>query len=101
MKSITGYFGYISKKQKVGQFAIKKSIGALPLLKSKLEQKAQKTEIKTGSGLLGHLSMRMFTAIESKMEFADSSFCCLEALWPIAAIFKSVLLGEFGFEGEP
>ena len=38
MKQMTGYFGgYISKKQKVGQYELKKSIGALLLLKQKLE----------------------------------------------------------------
>ena len=34
MKQMTGYFGgHISKRQKIGQFEIKKSISALPLLK--------------------------------------------------------------------
>ena len=38
MKQMTGYFGgYISKRQKMGKFELKKSIGALPLLKEKLQ----------------------------------------------------------------
>ena len=41
MKQMTGYFGgYISKKQKIGQFELKKSIGALPLLQQKLQAKS-------------------------------------------------------------
>ena len=64
---MTGYFGgYISKKQKIGQFELKKSIGALPLLKRKLEEKVEKKEIKTGSGQLAHVTNRMFTTLESK-----------------------------------
>ena len=64
---MTGYFGgYISKKQKIGQYELKKSVAALPLLKSKLEHKMEKGEIKSGSGLLAHVANRMFTALESK-----------------------------------
>ena len=38
MKQMTGYFGgYISKKQRIGKFEIKKSVSALPLLREKIQ----------------------------------------------------------------
>ena len=37
MKQMTGYFGgYISKRQKIGKFEVKKSLAALPLMKQRL-----------------------------------------------------------------
>ena len=63
MKQMTGYFGgYISKKQKCGKFELKRSIGALSLLKQKLE--ARKTL--QASQQLAHLCNRLFTGLESK-----------------------------------
>ena len=63
MKQISGYFGgYISKKQKVGQYELKKSIGALPLLQLKLETR----DLKSPSHQLAHVVNRMFTVLESK-----------------------------------
>ena len=39
MKQMTGYFGgYISKRQKIGQFELRKAISALAPLKHKLQQ---------------------------------------------------------------
>jgi hypothetical protein len=62
MKQMTGYFGgYISKKQKIGQFEIKKSISALPLLKEKLQSRG----LKTASSQLAHVVNRMFSTVES------------------------------------
>ena len=64
MKNMTGYFGgYISKKQKAGQFELKKSYGALPLYHEKL--RSQK-KIKTPSEQLAHITNRTFTVLESK-----------------------------------
>ena len=63
MKAMSGYFGgYISKKQKMGQFELKKSIGALPLLKEKLQSK----NLQSGSAQLAHVTNRLFTTLESK-----------------------------------
>ena len=60
---MTGYFGgYISKKQKIGQFEIKKSVSTLPLLKDKLEDR----NLKSASAQLPHVVNRMFTTLESK-----------------------------------
>ena len=64
MQSVTrGYFGgYISKKQKIGQFEIKKSIATLPLLEEKLEWRS----LKSASAHLAYVVNRMFTTLESK-----------------------------------
>ena len=63
MRQMTGYFGgYISKRQKIGQFEIKKSVGTLPLLQEKLEAR----ELKTASSQLAHVVNRMFTTLEGK-----------------------------------
>ena len=63
MKQMTGYFGgYISKKQKIGQFEIKKSVSTLPLLQQKLEDR----QLKTASAQLAHIVNRMFTTLEGK-----------------------------------
>ena len=63
MKAMTGYFGgYISKKQKVGRFELKKSISALPLLQEKIQQKAYKS----ASSQLAHVCNRFFSVLESK-----------------------------------
>ena len=63
MQVMSGYFGgYISKRQKLGKFELRKSIGALPLLRQKLEHR----QLKTGSGQLAHVCTRMFTALEGK-----------------------------------
>jgi len=64
MKQMTGYFGgYISKKQKIGQFEIKKSISALPLLKEKLQSRG----LKSASSQLAHVVNRMFSTVESRL----------------------------------
>ena len=58
---MAGYFGgYISKKQKVGQFEIKKSVATLPMLGDKLRTK------KNASAQLAHVANRMFTTLEPK-----------------------------------
>ena len=63
MKTISGYFGgYISKRQKVGNFEIRASVKALPLLFEKLRRK----EFKSSSVHLAHMTNRMFTTLESK-----------------------------------
>ena len=63
MKQISGYFGgYISKKQKVVQYELKKSIGALPLLMEKLETR----DLKSASHVLSHVVNRMFTVYIAK-----------------------------------
>ena len=62
MKQMTGYFGgYIGKKQKIGQFEIKKSVSTLPLLQEKLE-----TRQLSASSQLAHVVNRMFTTLEGK-----------------------------------
>ena len=63
MKQMTGYFGgYISKKQKVGKFELKKSISTLPLLQQKVEGRG----VKSASTQLAHVVNRMFTTLEGK-----------------------------------
>ena len=63
MKQMTGYFGgYISKRQKMGKFEMKKSIAALPLMKEKLQQR----QLKTASSQLAHGINRMFSILEGK-----------------------------------
>ena len=63
MKQMTGYFGgYISKKQKIGQFEIKKSVSTLPLMREKLENR----NLKSASAQLAHVVNRMFTTLEGK-----------------------------------
>ena len=63
MKQMTGYFGgYISKRQKMGKFEVKKSVAALPLMKAKLEQR----NLKTASSQLAHVTNRMFSVAEGK-----------------------------------
>ena len=62
MKQMVGYFGgYISKRQKVGQYELKKSIGSLPLLKQKLAKRGD-----SASRQLAAVCNRMFTTLESK-----------------------------------
>ena len=63
MKALTGYFGgYISKRQKMGRFELKKSISALALLQEKLKTR----NLQSGSSQLAHVCNRMFTTLESK-----------------------------------
>ena len=63
MKQMSGYFGgYISKKQKLGQYECKKSISALPLLKAKFLDR----KVTHASHQLSHVVNRMFTKLESK-----------------------------------
>ena len=63
MKQVSGYFGgYISKKQKLGQYECKKSISALPLLRAKLVDR----KVTHASHQLSHVVNRMFTTLESK-----------------------------------
>jgi len=63
MKQMAGYFGgYISKQQKIGQYELKKSIGALPLLEGKLLTR----RLRAASHQLAHVVNRMFTTLESK-----------------------------------
>ena len=63
MKQMNGYFGgYISKKQKIGQFELKKSVSTLPLLQEKLEARG----LQSASAQLAHVVNRMFTTLESK-----------------------------------
>ena len=60
---MNGYFGgYICKKQKMGQFEIKRSVSTLPLLQEKLEARG----LKSASAQLAHVVNRMFTTLESK-----------------------------------
>ena len=60
---MSGYFsGYIGKKQKVGQFELKQSVAALPLLRAKLDQRKNLS----ASNQLAHVVNRLFTALESK-----------------------------------
>ena len=62
MKQMTGYFGgYICKKQKVGQFELKRSIDALPLLKEKLASRTL-----NAGHQLAHVCNRFFSVLESK-----------------------------------
>ena len=63
MKQMSGYFGgYISKQQKIGQYELKKSIQALPLLQEKLKTR----KLSGASHQLAHVVNRMFTTLESK-----------------------------------
>jgi len=63
MKQMTGYFGgYISKKQKMGQFELKKSIGALQPLQEKLQER----NLQSASSQLAHITNRMFVTLEGK-----------------------------------
>ena len=63
MKQLTGYFGgYLSKKQKVGQFELKKSVAALTPLKEKLLAR----NLKSASTQLAHMANRMFVTLEGK-----------------------------------
>ena len=63
MKQLSGYFGgYIAKKQKLGQYELKKSIAALSLL----EEKLQTRKLTNASSQLAHVVNRMFTTLESK-----------------------------------
>ena len=60
---MTWYFcGYISKRQKIGKFGLKKFVAALPLMKEKLQQRG----LKTASAQLVHASNRMFSVLEGK-----------------------------------
>ena len=63
MKQMTGYFGgYISKRQKIGQFELKKSIAALDPLRDKLEAR----NLQSASAQLAHVCNRMFVTLEGK-----------------------------------
>ena len=63
MKQMTGYFGgYISKKQKMGRFELKKSASALPLMDEKLKGR----NLTSGSAQLAHITNRCFSVLESK-----------------------------------
>ena len=63
MKQMCGYFGgYISKQQKIGQYELKKSVQALPLLHLKLKNR----KLTSASHQLAHVVNRMFTTLESK-----------------------------------
>lgn len=63
MKQLTGYFGgYISKRQKMGQFELKKSIAALNPLQAKLESR----DLQSASTQLAHVCNRMFVTLEGK-----------------------------------
>ena len=99
MKNISGYFGgYISKRQKMGQFELKTSIKALPLMKQKLEAR----KLKRGSAQLAHVVNRMFTTLESKgiLRSAPEEFM-LSALYRphdvLAAEFFRTCRHEFFF----
>ena len=60
---MSGYFGgYIQKKQKIGQYELKKSVSTLPLLKQKLNER----NLQSASHQLGHVIYRNFTTLESK-----------------------------------
>ena len=65
MKQMTGYFGgYISKKQKVGQFELKQSAAAMPFLKGKMQKK------KTSAGSqLASVCYRLFVNLEGTPVF--------------------------------
>ena len=97
MQTMSGYFGgYISKKQKMGKFELRKSIGALPLL----EEKLKKRDLKTGSGQLAHVCNRMFTALESKgiLRSAPEEFMLSERYRPgdeLAAEFIRTFRHQF------
>ena len=62
MKQMTGYFGgYISKRQKVGQFELKQSVAALPLYKVKLAERKS-----SAASALALFTNRLFTTLEGK-----------------------------------
>ena len=61
--TLPGYFGgYLSKRQKVGQFELKKSIAALHPFKEKLENR----NLRSASAQLAHVCNRMFVTLEGK-----------------------------------
>ena len=63
MKTMAGYFGgYISKKQKVGNFEIRQAVKALPLF---FEQTRRKNN-KSGNVQLARITNRMFCTLETK-----------------------------------
>ena len=63
MKAITGYFGgYISKKQKMGNFEIRKSVQALPWFRDEVRSK----DVKHRSSQVARCVNRMFTVLEGK-----------------------------------
>ena len=89
MKQLTGYFGgYISKRQKVGQFELKKSIAALNPLHAKLESR----NLRSASAQLAHVCNRMFVILEGKgILRASTEECMLASRYkpndPLAAEF--------------
>ncbi len=99
MKTITGYFGgYISKRQKVGNFEIRASVKALPLLFEKLRRR----EYKSGSVQMAHMTNRMFSTLESKgilrMSTEETMLASLhKANDPLAAEFIRTFRHEFFF----
>ena len=63
MKQMTQYFGgYIGKRQKIGRFEMKKSIGALQPFKEKLHNR----NLRSASAQLSHVCNRMFVVLEGK-----------------------------------
>lgn len=63
MKQMTRYFGgYISKRQKMGRFELKKSVGALDPFKDKVEYR----NLHSASAQLAHVTNRMFVMLEGK-----------------------------------
>ena len=59
MKQMTGYFGgYVSRRQKIGQFELKKSIAALAPLKTKLQSRQLRA-----SAQLAHVVNHMFATL--------------------------------------
>ena len=99
MKAISGYFGgYISKRQKVGQFELRASVKALPLLSRKLRDR----EFKASSAQLAHIVNRMFTTLEGKgiLRTAPEEFM-LSSLYkshdPLAAEFFRTCRHELFF----
>ena len=65
MKQMTGYFGgYISKKQKMGQFELKQSAAAMPFMKEKMQSK--KT---SAASQLASVCFRLFINLEGKSIF--------------------------------
>eukprot|EP00973_Karenia_brevis_P091362 12407101-Karenia_brevis.AAC.1 len=60
---MTGYFGgYISKRQKMGPFELKKSVAALTPLQEILEHR----NLKSASAQLAHVTNSMFVTLEGK-----------------------------------
>ena len=97
MKTISGYFGgYISKKQKVGNFEIRNSVRALPLFFQKLRNK----EYKHSSAHLAQVTNRMFTVLEPKgvLRMAPEEFM-LSSMYkahdPLSAEFIRTFRHEF------